>query len=271
MAVLLSNHAFGSVVADYRFDTPAGNEATDSSGQNNHGTLVGFTDLTMGYADDPANPGYTSDGEIRLVGGHPLEYVETPIVASTFVTESFTIEAITGLHDDPWSWQPLVGYVIPGGEAFFYWGAGHNDTENGLAPPHWHIDHGGPWQSHADYETVLTDGGLHHYAIAYDAGAGKMVMYLDKTEIATVEADLSAAVPAGDTGVLLVGSHMGSSSSEVWNGLIDRIRFSDDVVTPGSFIPEPGTMTLLTLGGLAMIRRRRTNKPEARTKQESPT
>ncbi len=250
-AVLLSNHALGLVVADYRFDASSNDVATDSSGQNNHGTLIGFTDMTMGYADDPANAGYTSAGEIRLVGGSPLEYIQTPIVASTFVTKSFTIEAITGLHEDVTFWHPLVGYVIPG-EAFFYWGSSS-------AAPHWHIDNGGPWESYHDYGDVLDDGGMHHYAIAYDAGEGKLHMYLDRAPIATVDADLSAAVPEGDAGVMLIGSHMGSSWNEVWDGRIDRIRFSDEVVPPGNFIPEPGTMSLLALGGLAMIWRHRKN------------
>jgi len=256
-AILLAANvaAMAEVVADYRFDV-AGSGAVDTSGNGNDGTLLGFTDFTPGYADDPANPGYTSDGKIRLVGGSPLEYIQTPIVASTFVTDSFTIEAITGLHDDPWSWQPLVGYVIQD-QAWFYWGAGYNDSENALAPPHWHIDNGGPWESYEDYETVLTDGGMHHYAIAYDAGAGEMVMSLDKSPIATVVADLSGAVPADDMGVLLIGSHMGTSSSEVWNGLIDRIRFSDEVVEPGNFIPEPATLGLMGLGIAGLLARRR--------------
>jgi len=222
------------VIADYRFDTPAGEIATDSSGNNNDGTLIGFADLTFGYGDDPANPGYTSDGRIRLVREGPLEYIETPIVASTFFTKSFTIEAITGLHADPWFWQPLVGYVLSG-EAFVYWGAGW--SEGALAPPHWHIDNGGPWLSYPDYDTVLTDGAMHHYAMAYDATAHQLLMYLDYELIATDNADLSNVVPAGDSGLVLIGSHAGIAPYEVWHGLIDRIRFSDIVVDSGDFIP----------------------------------
>ncbi|MFW6155003.1 MAG: PEP-CTERM sorting domain-containing protein [Planctomycetota bacterium] len=116
--VLLSHVATAAVAADYRFDTSSGDLALDSSGQNNHGTLVGFTDLAMGYAD------------------------------------------------------------------------------------------------------------------------------------------LSNVVPADDTGPVLIGSHMGSGSSEVWNGLIDRIRFSDAVVDPESFIPEPASLSLLGLGGLVLFRRK---------------
>jgi len=225
-----------SIVADYHFDTSIGSVATDSSGNNNDGTLIGFTDYTFGYADDPANPGYTSDGKIRLVRDGPIEYIETPIVASTFFTNSFTIEAVTGLHPDPWFWQPLVGYVIDG-EAFVYWGAGY--STGSLAPPHWHIDNGGPWESYSAFETVLTDGTMHHYAMTYDAVSAQLLMYLDYELIATVNADLSNVVPAGDSGLVLIGSHTGIASYEVWHGLIDRIRFSDEVVDPEDFIHNP--------------------------------
>jgi hypothetical protein len=251
MILVASNSAMASVVADYRFDTSAGTEATDSSGNDNHGTLIGFTDLTFGYADTPANPGYTSDGMIRMVAGDPLEYIESGVTARNFITNSFTIEAITSLHSDPGYWQPLVGYVIES-QAFIYWGSGGS-----AAAPHWHIDNGGPWESYSDYEDILADGQMHHYAITYDAENGEMSMYLDSVvPIATVSADLSNAVPEGDTGVLLIGSHMGSSSFEVWNGLIDRIRFSDNVVSPENFIPipEPATVCLLALGSLALIK-----------------
>jgi hypothetical protein len=258
VAVILaaSSVTMAGVVADYRFDASAGAVATDSSGNNNDGTLVGFTDYTLGYADDPANPGYTSEGRIRLVGGGPIEYIESAVTASTFITDSFTIEAITGLHANPWYWQPLVAYVKEG-EAFVYWGAGF--SSGSLAPPHWHIDNGGPWESYPDYDTVLTDGEMHHYAIVYDAAAGQLRMYLDYEVIATVDADLSNAVAAGDPGVLLIGSHTGVSSSEVWNGLIDRIRFSDNVVDPEDFIPlpEPATLALVALGASGVLLRRR--------------
>lgn len=249
----VSSSAIASVVADYRFDASTGTVATDSSGNGNDGTLIGFTDLTFGYADNPANPGYTSNGMIRLVGGGPIEYIESGVGAHDFITNSFTIEAITGLASNPWYWQPLVGYVAD--NAFFYWGSWDSS-----ASPHWHIDNGGPWAVYPDYGNILTDGKMHHYAITYDADNHEMSMYLDSVvPIATVFADLSGAVPEGDTGVLLIGSHMGSDPYEVWNGLIDRIRFSDNVVSPENFItvPEPATICLLGLGALSLLRRKR--------------
>ena len=258
-AVILvaSSSAMASIVADYRFDTSAGTQATDSSGNNNHGTLIGFTDLTFGYADDPANPGYTSDGMIRMVKGSPLEYIESAVPAYSFITNSFTIEAITSLHSDPSYWQPLVGHVKSEDDTFFYWGSGF--ASGSSAPPHWHIDNGGPWTSYPAYEDVLTDGEMHHYAITYDATEREMSMYLDYGVIATVIADLSDAVGADDTGVLLIGSHKRTSSYSVWNGLIDRIRFSDNVVAPEDFIPVPipGAVWLLGSGLLALVGIRR--------------
>jgi len=235
--LVVSSSVVAAVVADYCFDTPDGVIATDSSGNNNHGTLIGFTNLSVGYADDPSNPGYTSDGMIRLVKGSPLEYIESAVPAYDFITNSFTIEAITSLHPDPVYWQPLVGHV--GNGTFVYWGSGTN-----AAAPHWHIDNGGPWAVYHNYEDILTDGNMHHYAITYDAIVKEMKMYLDYGLIATVSADLSGAVAADDTGVLFIGSHMGSSSTEVWNGLIDRIRFSDNVVDTADFIPNPNAVPI---------------------------
>jgi hypothetical protein len=254
MILVVSSSVMASVVADYRFDTSEGTEATDSSGNDNHGTLIGFTDLDFGYADNPANPGYTSNGMIRLVSGDTIEYIESAVTARGFITNSFTIEAITSLHSNPSYWQPLVGYVSD--EAFIYWGSGGSS-----AAPHWHIDNGGPWTSYPAYENILTDGEMHHYAITYDAENHEMNMYLDSVvPIATAYGvDLSNAVAEDDTGVLLIGSHMGSSSYEVWNGLIDRIRFSDEVVSPEDFIPipEPATVCILSLGALSLIRRKK--------------
>ncbi|MCE5339530.1 MAG: PEP-CTERM sorting domain-containing protein [Planctomycetaceae bacterium] len=254
--LMAGSSGMAAVIADYCFDESDDTVAIDSSGNGNDGTLFGFTNYEMGYADDIANAGYTSNGMLRLVKGGLCEYIQSAIVARNLLTGSFTIEAITSLHSDPWYWQPLIGYVIPD-EAFVYWGSGVNDGTS--APPHWHIDNGGPWMSYDDYKEILTDGQMHHYAIAYDAGEGILNMYLDSVDpIATVFVNLSGAVPEGDTGLLLIGSHMGSSSYEVWNGLIDRIRFSDNFVSPQDFIaiPEPTTILMLSFG-LAVLRKRK--------------
>ena len=261
--LLTSGFAMASVVADYWFEGPSGEDGTlvlDHSGNGNHGTLVGFTNTNIGYADNPSNPGYTSDGMIRLVQGDPVEYIQSGVYAYPFITNSFTIEAITGLAPgEAFYWQPLVGHVTEredGTETFVYWGAGGS-------APHWHIDHGGPWESYDDYGGILNDGNLHHYAITYDADSHELKMYLDYQQIATVSGDLNNAVLSDDPGVLFIGSHMGESSWEVWNGLIDRIRFSDEALTPDEFIqanpvPIPAAAWLLGSGlvGLVAMRRR---------------
>jgi len=261
--LLTSGFAMASVVADYWFEGPSGEDGTlvlDHSGNGNHGTLVGFTNTNVGYADNPLNPGYTADGMIRLVQGDPVEYVKSGVSAYNFITNSFTIEAITGLSPGGKSyWQPLVGHVAErenDWETFVYWGAGRNSA------PHWHIVHGGPGDSYDDYAGILNDGNLHHYAITYDADSHEMKMYLDYQLIATVYADLSNAVLSDDPGVLFIGSHMGESSWEVWNGLIDRIRFSDEALTPDEFIqanpvPIPAAAWLLGSGLLGLVAMRR--------------
>ncbi len=257
--LLVSSPLLASVVADYCFDSPNGSTAVDSSGNGNDGVLIGFTDFSSGYADDPTHAGYTSDGMIRLVKGAPLEYVQSGVNAHDFITNSFTIEAITSLHSDPNYWMPLVGYVNNSESTFIYWGTGSEH-----AKPHWHFDNGGPWGTISGYDDILTDGSMHHYAITYDADLGIMKMYLDYQEIATAAADLSNAVE-NNSGPLLIGSHEGISSYEVWNGRIDRIRFSNNVVATDDFIPNPvpipGAAWLLGSGllGLVAVRRRKKN------------
>lgn len=255
--LMTSGLAMASVVADYWFDGPSGEDGTlvvDHSGNLNHGTLVGFTNTTVGYADNPSNPGYTSNGMIRLVWGDPVEYIKSGVSAYPFITNSFTIEAITSLSSNGNFWQPLIGHVADrenGGLTFVYWGVGD-------FAPHWHIDNGGPGEIYYNYANILNDGGMHHYAITYDATKHEMKMYLDYQLIATEYADLSNAVTDDDPGVLFIGSHMGEDSWEVWNGVIDRIRFSDEALSPDEFIqanpvPIPGAIWLLSSGLLGLI------------------
>jgi hypothetical protein len=252
LACASATHA--GIVADYTFDVFNDTVAVDSSGNGNDGTIVGFAGLPLGAGDAPGSPGYTSDGRIRLVANGPIEYIDSGIAVGAFLTNSFTIETVTGLSDGGFFWQPLIAYTQ--NNAFFYWGAGYNQGTD--RPPHWHIDNGGPWVSYSDYETVLPDGAMHHYAITYDANAGRMYMYLDYEKIGDVPADLSSVVAPGDVGTLLVGSHNGLSAGEVWHGVIDRVRFADHAVDPNDFIPVPGpgTLSLLALAGLANRRRR---------------
>jgi hypothetical protein len=105
-------------------------------------------------------------------------------------------------------------------------------------------------------------GGWHHIALTYDRDAAEMNLYFDG-QLAATETEywngvefvpLDRMVPdAGELSELLIGRH--------YDGKIDDVRVSRGIVPVQELgyyqaIPEPMTMSLLGLGGLALLRRR---------------
>ena len=103
-----------------------------------------------------------------------------------------------------------------------------------------------------------------HIAVTYDATTGTTTAYLDGVYAGdmTVAGDLTAS------DYIVVGGHRGSTGRN-FEGLIDDIGVWNEVLSTGAIedlaggtavadvIPEPATLSLLGLGCLGLLRRRK--------------
>ena len=98
-----------------------------------------------------------------------------------------------------------------------------------------------------------------HVAGTLDDATGQMSIYIDgvlKSSTITTARPFGA-LQAGQYPGISIGTL--SRNEQGWfDGMIDEVRISDVALTPEQFLntPEPATVSLLALGGLAMLRRK---------------
>ncbi len=101
---------------------------------------------------------------------------------------------------------------------------------------------------------------LQHFAGVMDVLNGEIRLYIDGDLKDT--APIPAAWGFHRGGALAVGARDlgdGTFASLKYAGAIDELRYSDDALAPNEFLnaPEPASLTLMSLGLLAVIRRKR--------------
>ena len=110
------------------------------------------------------------------------------------------------------------------------------------------------------------------YDFAVSSDGSTLRLYIDGVEVATTDMTLSGS---GDTSLAQATTDGGDWRANAWTvgrglwagghgdrayGFIDEVRISDEALAPNQLlanVPEPGSIALLTLGGLLVARRRR--------------
>ena len=110
----------------------------------------------------------------------------------------------------------------------------------------------------SDYGVYEPDGDdfeYHHYAVIAD-GAGNVTVYYDGANAGTLSA-------SGAFSITSVGAAY-SATTHTLNGQMDELYIFDEAIDAAtvnslytSNIPEPATLTLLALGGMGLLRRRK--------------
>ena len=115
----------------------------------------------------------------------------------------------------------------------------------------------------------LGDANWHHVAVVVNATTLQMLSYIDGDLAGTMDIDefgnyyYRDSNPGGDEAYIVFGADQSGEDVALTSFAklpLDEIRIYNEALSEtavGALVPEPATMSLLALGGLAMIRRRR--------------
>jgi len=253
--------SMGALVAWYPLD----GDASDASGNGYNGAVVG-TGVSFGQAGANGATGqstqFTSSGHIDIPWDPALN------------TEDFTVTlwANAGAAGGGSFRSPITNRddVAPGGAFRHGWIIYNNNA--GL----WSFWNGGGtagdggWNV-ADGPAVSVDTWT-HIAITYDSATNTKTMFLDGTAVSTTNpaafSPNNGNLPDGlthDNENLHIGGGGDTGADFRWDGLIDDVTIWDEAldgaaiqnIMDNSVIPEPSSLGLLSLAGLALLRRRR--------------
>jgi len=219
---------------------PFNGNANDASGNGNHGVVHGAT-LTQDK-DGNADSAYAFGGS---------DYIEAPDDSSLDLSDAMTMAAWVKI-DGSWPGKldggriickrhDVVGYgytmVIKPGREVSTWTEYHDhcDTAQALGLEEWT-----------------------HVATTYSTATQQIVMYINGDEVASESATRTMS-PSGYP--LRIGAQS-DTLANYFLGTIDEVRIYNRTLTADEIstlytIPEPCTISLLAVGGIALLRKRK--------------
>lgn len=214
----------------------------DTSGNNRHGTGP----VGSGLATVTGKVG----NALSFNGASGSEVVINQVPESDFdfINSDFTIQAWFQVNSFTTQWQALVAKGEGGGWRLHRYNATSNLAVN---------------LGQGDTQTGnMNDGAWHHVVAIHDAGSTTDI-WID----GGLAVSGSGSGPGDRSGIPTIGDNP-EANNRNWNGLIDELAFWNRTLTTdevaqlynngsGMAIPEPATMGLLALSGLALLRRRR--------------
>ena len=260
LTLVLPSLSMGALVAWYPLD----GDASDASGNGHDGSVVG-DGLTFGQAGANGSTGQSTD----FAGTGQIDVPWSPALnTSDFTVTLWANAASTGGFASPITNRDDVplggyrhGYVIYNNNVglWSFWNGGGPGANGG-----WNV---------ADGPAVSTDT-WEHIAITYDSATNTKTMYIDGTAVSTTNpvafSPNNGDLPDGfnhQNENLHIGSGADDGSKFRWNGGIDDVSIWDEALDQTAIqdimdnsitlIPEPTSLGLLSLAGLALLRRRR--------------
>ena len=198
--------------AYYRFDESGGTQATDSSGNERHGTYMGGVDLGQTSATEQLGSAMLLDGESGFVQLGPLNFEADAFTIEAWINlESLDDSCCTSIYS-PDGWEPgWVHYNLKG------------DSNIEFA-----LNSGGPNNHNTNPETVPF-GEWVHIASTYDRNEAVVRSYLNGEEIDVNPPDFNTPQAVTLTAPSQIGAWAGS---RFFGGLIDEFAIYDTALSP---------------------------------------
>lgn len=225
-----TSRAGAAIVAEWDFSEASGTAANSSVGGWT-GTLVNFPDTSAGAGDAIGANGWTSDSRLSFGGSFTgnAPRVETTFPLNSLIGSSFTLEFV-GSHNNPTqTWGELFGQS--GGCCFFFGKTSGTTTM--------HANFNGLGTAYSGYVGV-GDTALHHSAVVFDDAADTIQFYYDHRLVGTATGITGTL---NDQGLLWLGSAAHQPSAEYWNGTVDTVRISNEVLAPAQMLAVPSGPT----------------------------
>jgi len=243
----------------YRFGESSGDVATDTTGNAHDGSYVN------GPALGAAGAGAGSDTAVAFTSASS-QHVSSPMSTFGSLLDGMSLEFV--LRTTTAAQQSLFGAYNTGSTTALEVTLNDNNigSSGTLASGvrlYLRDDSGLQIRTHF-VNASLFDGNFHHLVYTYDSAIG-VAAYLDGVAQTMVSANTGTAVTFSDFGFtpVFAARNVRGTLSQYADVTLDEVALYDGALSElqvgahATFIPEPGSASLMALAGIALLARRR--------------